>query len=177
MPKPSQANQQDRDMIRKQYIMQVLSAFVAQRPGLEYANYGDPKIYRAEMRSITRDRHDYDSLAAAVAWRDISADDLIAASRGAYSGRLTIKEEGHRRVTVEYCTGQYFPTEYRKAACAVLAGALWGYARARMPKPTTHHNTETGEVVERYEGLRAGDWLRRYFRREFGARIQRRWFD
>lgn len=180
MPKLSQSTgkaKQDRDATRKQDIMQALAAFVAQRPGLESGNYGGQSSYRSEMRSITRDRHDYDSLAVAVAWRGISADDLIAASKEAYSGRLTIREAGDRRVTVEYCTGQYFPTEYRKAACAVLAGALWGYARACMPKPTIHHNTETGEVVERYEGLRAGDWLRRYFRREFGARIQRRWFD
>lgn len=163
--------------IRKQDIMHALAAFVAQRPGLEYANYGDPKSYRAEMRSITRDRHDYDILAAAVACFSITADDLIKASRGAYSGRLTIKEEGDRRVTVSYCTGQYFPTEYRKAACAVLVQALWNYARECMPDPTLHHNTETGETVNLFDGLLAGDWLRRYFRWEFGARLQRRWFN
>lgn len=148
--------------IRKQDIMHALAAFVAQRPGLEYANYGDPKIYRAEMRSITRDRHDYDILAAAVACFSITADDLIKASRGAYSGRLTIKEEGDRRVTVSYCTGQYFPTEYRKAACAVLAQALWEYTRTA--------ETAGGDSV-------TGDQLREFFRREFGARLQRRWFD
>lgn len=70
MLKPSQPavkETQDRGATRKQDIMRALAAFVAQRPGLEYSNYGDPQSYRAEMRSITRDRHDYDSLAAAVA--------------------------------------------------------------------------------------------------------------
>lgn len=38
-------------------------------------------------------------------------------------------------VGVGYCTGQYFPTEYRRAVCAVLASALWDYVREHcMPK-------------------------------------------
>jgi hypothetical protein len=163
---------------RKQDILHVLSAFVAQRPGLEPGNYDSVSSYRAELRRITRDRHDYDTLAAAVAWRSIDADALLAATR-AFSGRLQIKEGGKgRRMTIEYCTGQYFPTEYRRAACAVLAQALWDYTRDHaMPKGKLMHNSETGETLERYDDLRAGDWLRRYFRREFGARLARRWFN
>jgi hypothetical protein len=33
---------------------------------------------------------------------------------------------------IDYCTGQYFPTEYRKAVCAVLASALWAKYREGM---------------------------------------------
>jgi hypothetical protein len=158
---------------RKQDILHVLSAFVAQRPGLEPGNYDSESSYRAESRRITRDRHDYDTLAAAVAWRSIDADALIAAT-SAYCGRLQIKEGGKgRRVTVDYCTGQYFPTEYRRAACAVLAKALWDYTRNHaMPEPM-----KTPDGRELYDGRSAGEWLRRYFRREFGARLARSWFD
>jgi hypothetical protein len=28
-----------------------------------------------------------------------------------------------------------------------------------------------------YKGMRAGDWLRKHFRREFGATIANRYFD
>jgi hypothetical protein len=81
-------------------------------------------------------------------------------------------------VRLDYCTGQYFPTEYRKAACAVLSSALWGYVREHgMPSGMLAHNSETGETFKRYNGLRAGDWLRRHFRKEFGARMGARWFD
>ena len=38
---------------RKETIIACLRKFIAQRPGLEFANYGDVALYRAEMRSIT----------------------------------------------------------------------------------------------------------------------------
>lgn len=114
---------------------------------------------------------------------------------------------------LEYTTGQYWPTEYRKAACAVLASALWAGAAASMPaesgyqvqswtqydadgrtrgrvtsKPfATREAAEAslaelgghsyGHVQALHEGLCPGDWLRRYFRREFGASIAKRWFS
>lgn len=110
-------------MIKSQAI-ELISKFINQRPGLEYANYGDVKAYRSESARITKDLHHARELLAAVAWRDsITADDLIKASQRAFSGRLELGE------TIQYTAGQYFPTEYRKAACAVLAAALWDYWR------------------------------------------------
>jgi len=169
---------------RKHDILQAITAHVRQRPGLDFANYGDVRLYRSEMRQITRDRHDFDALLSAVQWRDsITADSILAATR-AYSGRLTVTEGEDRKVNVEYCTGQYFPTEYRKAACAVLASALWDYARENMPKPDGKVTRTTGSGPFRresehdsIEGLSPGDWLRRYFRREFGRGIASRWFN
>ncbi len=64
-------------------------------------------------------------------------------------------------MAVDYCTGQYFPIEYRRAACAVLAAALWDYYRADIPPETE----------------KRGDKLRAKFKRMFGTRIQKRWFD
>jgi hypothetical protein len=63
---------------------------------------------------------------------------------------------------LDYCTGQYWPTEYRRAACAVLASALWAYQRDNLkPDPD----------------CRPGDVLRAHFRKEFGRRIANRWFN
>jgi hypothetical protein len=79
---------------------------------------------------------------------------------------------------VDYCTGQYFPTEYRKAVCAVLSQAIWNWTSAHaMPAPTLHHNSETGETVQRFKGLRVGDYLRASFKREFGRGMASRWFN
>lgn len=181
-------------MLTKQQILEALRKWINQRPGLEYGNYGDWKTYRSELRSITRDRADALQLLRAVSGRDsITAENLIA-SFSAFSGRLTITEgpaislriDGTNTiypsaVKLVYCTGQYWPTEYRKAACAVLAAALWGAARADMPAPDGRkikhtHGTFTNEF-DSVEGLTPGDWLRRYFRREYGRGIASRWFN
>ena len=169
----------------KQAILDALDRFVNQRSGMDPRNYGDWKSYRQESRSITKDLHNYRILRGAVGWRDsITADDLKAAFR-AFSGRLTVKDISAKyddgsiywAFSMDYCTGQYFPTEYRKAACAVLASALWDCKRKDMPKSTLHHNSETGETLERYSGLRAGDWIRQFFQREFGRGLAKAYFN
>jgi hypothetical protein len=135
-------------------IIEALRKWVAQRPGLEFANYGDAAAYRAEARSITRDLREAEVLLDAVAWRtsSIDADALKAALCSAYSGRLSW--DGER---LDYCTGQYWPTEYRRAVCAVLASALWHATRETRPN---------------YDGHA----LRAHFVREFGSAMARRWF-
>lgn len=148
---------------RKQAVLDALRSFVNQRPGLEFANYGDVSAYRAESRAITKDLHDYGALAGAVAWRDsITADDILKASEHAFSGRLTINDASahyddgstYYVFTISYCAGQYFPTEYRKAACAVLASALWDYQRECMPAPCEHRVLGYhGGVGEQYTGV------------------------
>lgn len=137
-----------------------LHSFASQRPGLDFANYGDLRTYRAECRAITRDLHDFRTLARFVEMSGISSEELVAASKSAYCGRLSFVER-EDKVGVDYCTGQYFPTEYRRAACAVLAAALWSYHRADIPK----------------DAEKPGDLIRAKFRRMFGPRIQKRWFD
>ncbi len=138
-----------------------LRAFIAQRPGLDYANYGDPKSYNAEARSIRRDGSDARQILAIVEARDeITAEDLQRAAQSAFCGRLSLVEKGDK-VGVDYCVGQYWPTEYRAAACAVLAQALWDDERRHRPAGEEH----------------PGDAMRRNFRIMFGRAIQKRWFD
>ena len=166
-------------MDKKQAIIGALYTFIGQRPGLEFGNYGDVPNYRADVRAIGRDLTQARQLLRYVELRaSITADDIIAASESAYSGRLTITARDDGAVAIDYCTGQYFPTEYRKAACAVLSQAIWRWTSAHaMPAPTLHHNSETGETVQRFKGLRVGDYLRASFKREFGRGMAARWFN
>ena len=140
----------------KAAILSALTGFAAGRPGLEYADYGDPVAYRAESRAITRDLHHVYTLLRRVQLAPSITSAALKDAFRAFSGRLSW--DGSK---LDYCPGQYFPTEYRRAVCAVLASALWGYWRENMP-----------------EGLDSpGDYLREKARREFGRVIARRWFD
>lgn len=176
---------------RKQAIIEALRAFVRQRPGMDPRDY-DRAGYLSESRRVTQDRHHAETLLAAVAGNDgITADMIVTASRSAYSGRLSLlgatAEEFDRTVRVGYCTGQYFPTEYRRAVAAVCASALWYYVREHaMPEPYDWEDTPDGGRTncryswapgQRESFLRAGDWLRAYFRREFGRTITGRYFQ
>lgn len=167
---------------RRENLLHALSRFIAQRPGLEFANYGDAAAYRAESRSITADRRHAEALLAAVSWRtSITAGHIVSAARGAYSGRLTITEPTPGRFVLDYCAGQYFPTEYRRAVCAVLSSALWEYFRENMPAPEyVQHGTagEPMQTVAVYGKRResAGDYLRATARRELPRAVAARWF-
>ena len=169
----------------KAQICDLLRAFIHQRPGLEFGNYGDVSAYRSESRAITRDLHDAETLLAYVERHDsIGADRLRAAFRDAYSGRLTLVTRDDGRLVLDYCTGQYWPTEYRKAACAVLASAIWDWMREHcMPAPMARHASDTRDcyIWKNASGrsaiVSAGDYLRAAARREFGATIARRWFN
>jgi hypothetical protein len=149
---------------RKQAIVTALRAFARQRPGLEFGNYGDAHSYRAELRTITRDLAHVNELLRAVEWSDsISAQDIIAGSRDAFCGRVTIETDGDA-ARIRYCTGQYFPVEYRKAVCAVLASALWARYREGISNDTINSKSP-------------GDRIRAHFRREFGRAIASRYFN
>lgn len=147
--------------VNKSAILTALDAFIRQRPGLEFGNYGDLRSYRAELRSITKDLHHARQLLAYVACRDsIPAERIIDATR---SGRLSIVADDTGAVRIDYCAGQYWPTEYRRAVCALLASVIWCYWRDECaPSPKTES---------------MGDWLRDKARKEFGRAIASRFFN
>lgn len=152
-------------MNKKEQILAGLRAFARQRSGMDCGNYGGVAGYRAEARQVTQDLADANLLLRAVGWRDsITADDILSAASAAFSGRLSIMERPAGTLAIDYCTGQYFPTEYRKAVCAVLASALWANYRDDIPN-------------EGRDGKSPGELMRAYFRREFGRRIGARYFD
>jgi hypothetical protein len=149
--------------MNKSKLIEALHAWINQRPGLEPGNYisgwddaAGRSAYRSESRSITKDLNDARYFLDYVAIRDsITAEQILDAAKHNFSGRLSIEPDGDG-FRVDYCTGQYWPTEYRKAAAAVLRGAIWDWLR---------------------EGRTEADTIRKAARREFPASIARRWFN
>jgi len=123
--------------INKDDIIGALYAFVAKRPMLEPRNYISDyrdvegrKAYFSESRAITKDRHIAEDLLRAVSRKSgISADDIIEAAKRNFAGRLEITTNDKGAIVIDYCVGQYWPTEYRKAVSSVMRGALWTYWR------------------------------------------------
>jgi len=158
----------------KPQLIQALRSWVAQRPGLEFDNYGDLSAYRAEVRSIGKDLQHARALIDYVAWHDsITAEMILDAAKSAYSGRLSIIVRDDGTVAIDYCTGQYWPTEYRPAVCRLLSSVIWHWISAnastldiaKMPQ----HGCMAGIVNQ-------GDYIRKTARRELGTSIARRWF-
>ena len=142
----------------KEQLITALAQWIQQRPGLEYGNYGDPTSYRAELRGIAKDKRDAEQLLRAVELSSITAPEFLKAF-DAFSGRLQWTDKG-----LDYCTGQYWPTEYRRAAAAVCASALWNHYREDYARTATEKESP-------------GDAIRRNFKRVYGKAMQARWFD
>ena len=144
-------------MVKKQTIIDALNRWVSQRPGLEYGNYGDVSSYRAELRSIGKDLQHARALINYVAWHDSITAEMIlkAADNG---GRLSFVVRDDGTVAIDYCTGQYWPTEYRPAVCRLISSVIWHWLRDNMLDPAT------------------GNDIRRQAARELGTSIARRWF-
>lgn len=157
-------------------LLNALRAFIAQRSGIDYRDYGGERAaFMGDYRPILKHGRHARQLLRAVELRDsITAEKIIEASNRAFSGRLQFKIREDGAVAVDYCTGQYFPTEYRNAVCAVLAACLWDCWRENMPAPDAKPDSDGNP---RYDGLSAGDWLRRQARREFGRGIADAWFS
>ena len=160
-------------MVDKSRLIAALTKWINQRPGLEFGNYGDVSLYRAEMRSITRARADALAMLRYVAWHDsITAEMILSEFRS--GGRFTCAVHGDK-VTLDYCVGQYWPTEYRRAACALLSSVIWAWLRENMPAPRLTGDVEWFHYADG-EYLRTGDDIRRAAARELGRSIASRWF-
>ena len=130
----------------KQKIIDALYTFAQKRPQLEYSNYGNFSSYSQESRAITKDLHHARALLRRVELSGITAAEIIEASRDAFSGRLTITATDDGIVKIDYCVGQYFPTEYRKAVAAVCARALWNYWKTDANDADRIRNTARREL-------------------------------
>lgn len=149
----------------KALLCHALRKFINQRSGIEYGNYkkfplqngsdGERESFLRDYRPILKHGRHARTLLRYVELSGITAEQLIEAT-SAYAGRLQFIQRKAGDVGVDYTTGQYFPTEYRNAACAVLALAIWNYW---MPDYKT------------------GDEIRKRARREFGRAIQATWFN
>lgn len=136
-------------------LLALLYTFVNKKPGLEFGNYGEHAIYRAEIRRITRQRADALKLLHAIELRDsITAADIM----GAFTGRLTLGTY-KGEICLDYCTGQYWPTEYRAAVARLASSLLWGYWGSFFAGPNIPHH------------------IRKTAKSELGRGIASRWFN
>lgn len=126
-------------------MLAALDRWIRQRPRLTPSDYGDAKTYRAEIRSISRDLRDARTMLRYVARSQMPPETLRKAFSAYYSGRL--QWNGER---LDYTTGQYWPVEYRRAACAVLAGALWNYWQAGKSTQSTARNAFGLGIAKRW---------------------------
>lgn len=116
-------------------VLHTLLDFASARPGLEFANYGDARLYRAEARSITQDLHAVRELAA-VARYACTDEEILDAAKGTRLDITPFFSDDGAGYRVDYCTGQYFPVEYRAAVARVLASAIWhAFAREVGDRP------------------------------------------
>ncbi len=144
--------------MNKQAIINAIRVFVNQRSGIDGREYaGDREAFMGDYRPILKYGKHARQLLRFVERCDSITDKMLADATRAFSGRLQLVEKGDK-VAVDYCTGQYFPTEYRKAACAVLAQAIWDWLRDKC-------------------GCKTGDDIRKSARREFGRGIASVWFN
>lgn len=141
-------------------VTELLANFVNQRPGLNFADYGDVKLYRAEMREITNDRRDFYELfnLCFIRMGGTFAEKLTKELTNS-NGRLTL--EGGE---LQYCTGQYFPTEYRPAACRILVTILWNDYRDEKKADGTPVYSD-------------GHAIRKAIRRNLSRRVSRIYFS
>lgn len=132
--------------MNKEVFLSAMRRFISQRSGMDPRNYSDRCSFLAEYREMLRDGRDARIMLRAIERSGISAD-TIRESFAAFGGRLSPVGE-----TLDYCAGQYWGLEYRRAAGAVCAHALylhWG----------------------------RGNQAREEAKRSFGKRFADRWFQ
>jgi len=106
----------------KEALLQALDAFIRQRPGFDPRNYGDRASYMSDVRRATRDLNHARAL---LRWARLSSVPYeILALPMIRGNRLTW--DGSR---LDYCTGQYWPVEYRATVVRALCSAVWAFAR------------------------------------------------
>ncbi len=141
-----------------------LTEFATQRSGIQFANYGEIKSFRSEQRSITKDLRLFRSALLEALREGVTEKEVVEVAPHAFSGRLTWNGERW-----EYCTGQYFPTEYRKAAKAVIEAALHSIRRNRTPQ---EKKVSTIAELKELNKTNGGCWFDRSSMRFFNSRIE-----
>ncbi len=97
-----------------------LRQFANKRPGLNFADYGDRRYYIQDYREILKDLHSFNELMGFALDRIDNLNEQLTAELETTGDRLSLVNG-----KLQYVTGQYFPTEYRNAACRVLVRLIW----------------------------------------------------
>ena len=156
-----------------------LAVFAAQNSGIEPGNYFNLQDFRdgrkqkyldgykaftQEVRAISADwRRFKDALTLAGA-EGVTDKEVLASAQSAFGGRLEWRDDHW-----VYCTGQYFPTEYRKAAATVLEDAVRACRRTRPPQSGKVDSIAELKALNERNG---GCWFGKGEMRFFGTRIE-----
>jgi len=131
--------------------------FLGQRPGMDPRNYCTPRdggegwrAYRREAAEVARDKRDAHVL---LSWAYMACDEEKLLAAFSIQGDRLYLVNGR----LEYCTGQYYPTEYRKAVCRKLANLFWH----SVPFESNNHRRNVQAKAKRH----------------FGRGIVSRWFN
>jgi hypothetical protein len=153
--------------------------------------------YRQEQRSISADLKRFKEALSAAHSDGVKDADVIEAAPRAFSGRLTwrdaklpkcvkcgadalcsahatentaqLKAYYATRNSWEYCTSQYFPTEYRKAAATVIEAAT---RTVRQARPAQKAKVASIADLKRLNEQNGGCWFEKASMRFFGTRIE-----
>jgi len=140
----------------KPTLCRIIRKFIDQRSGIDPREYSDRSSFLSDYRPMLQAGRDARILLAYVSARDsITADDILHTTSGNRRLEWIYSGDSPR---LEYTTGQYFPTEYRAAACSMLAGLVFRY------------------LADDYEADQAEN-VRKAAGRIFGRGIARRWFS
>lgn len=123
-------------------IFAAFTKWINQRSGIDFRNYGDVSAFRQEQRTITNQKKRALKALEAAQNFPFDAAAMTEALERNFSGRLswvtTIVGE-HEVNHFDYCTGQYFPTEYRLAASVVLEAYVHAVTPKVLPSPTDEY--------------------------------------
>lgn len=106
----------------KEALLEALDAFISQRPGFDPRNYSVRASYMGDVRRATRDLAHARAL---LRWARASSVPYEALALPMVRGNR-LHWDGTR---LDYCTGQYWPVEYRATVVRALCSAVWAYAR------------------------------------------------
>jgi len=148
-------------------IFKAFRKWINQNSRIDRANYGgDNKAFWDEVRGIRKQQARARKALRAAEKYPFNAESMAEALRRSYSGRLEWNGE-----YFEYCTGQYFPTEFAQAAAAVLEN----YVDAVRPKfkPTEEQRGQwwTIDEIERANHNAGGHWFDAGSKRFFRSRV------
>ena len=127
------------DVSTQPQTLRMLAAYAAKNPGLDFRDYcrgwqdkDGRAAYFSEARSITNDLRRVREAILAAYYAGVTDNDLIECSQGE---RLTI-ERTPGGFDLDYCVGQYWPTEYRGAVARLLHRATQKAARRNLAEVT-----------------------------------------
>jgi len=156
-------------------MVEKLNAFVNQKPGLDANDYNDSQSYNHTVREITKDRNDYYELLSLFLTRwEGNANVVLTAHLIESDGRLRLIKGRSSLSILEYTTGQYFPTEYRKAANRVLVTLIWQSFRDER---IANGNAKTGVTLSGQPVYKDGHEIRKAIAARVSIRVMKLYFN